>query len=691
MASTSPRRKHRKRFSLSHLSSDTSATLPEYSSVTPPWRSTPVERTREREDLPYDRPPDYPQSADEADEDTDSSVGSASSHISPLPLSPTHQRRFRTPTSSRRRPSHRRSTSASTSTDPFLDSLLERSVHALEMSNALLQSSMSTHTSLSTFLASEPSTAADHALEASARGLSSRISSNRSFHESWMDDIDSISRGVDDVLAVPDESKDAVSRSLPTSSLMHSRMRARGPQHRSSNDLSVHGGSCSALSSTTDLTLPDPDAPHLRLSARPPSRDQLVAPAPRAMTLYVESDADPSAISLPSTLGLRSSSSTFLPHNTHESHRPPDLSPPRAGPSTTSISKSPPLAIPRRKDQPASESSTPAYTLLSSFLSRRPSTSTASPTTSRKFPGMLRNRSTSARRASTSAARSPRASPERRRASTPRRPSTSAGFSDSQSLSRSPPPAPLQLSQTPEIRLAPALEELISRSSSESSSSVEQPVQSMQALRKILDDQPSPSNSRDTSRSTERVRQRKEFLPRSPNPAPTLGTSNATASVSRLFTKGLHANSTRPRSPPKHSALKGGSGSVTPRTPRSPAESGGWVVIPGVSSSGTSTPRRIQFAELPEPYSREQGSSGRGFGKDKGKGRARSRGKAGTGLSTSTGEESEEEPTWWQAWLGIDPAKDKERSVAEERVEAKIARWGFAGGRGFGAVDDWGV
>ncbi|KAI0307079.1 hypothetical protein B0F90DRAFT_1684969, partial [Multifurca ochricompacta] len=66
--STPPFRKHyhRKRISLTRLSSDTTTTLPVYL------------RT---EDLPDDSPPDYPESANEADADTDHSTSDA-----PLPL-----------------------------------------------------------------------------------------------------------------------------------------------------------------------------------------------------------------------------------------------------------------------------------------------------------------------------------------------------------------------------------------------------------------------------------------------------------------------------------------------------------------------------------------------------------------------------------------------------------------------------
>ncbi|KAG6867477.1 hypothetical protein C0993_002300 [Termitomyces sp. T159_Od127] len=137
-----------------------------------------------------DRPPDYPDSAEEADRDTDSS------HSVPAP-------------SPRRRQAHRRRQSGKTphlsSTDPCLDSLLARSVHALEMSNTLLQSSMSAQTALAPVFADPP---ADERLQSSVRGLASRA------RPRWADDLAEISRGVDGLFGEPG----AVSCSLPTSS-----------------------------------------------------------------------------------------------------------------------------------------------------------------------------------------------------------------------------------------------------------------------------------------------------------------------------------------------------------------------------------------------------------------------------------------------------------------------------------------
>jgi hypothetical protein len=132
----SPRvRGHRKR--LSRLSSDTTnttPTLPEYSSAGWKRAEDPLH------DQDFDKPPDYPDSAEEADADTDSFD---SEHDVYVPLHPSSS----LPSSPRRSSSRfRRRRKTNPTNDAVLDSLLERSVHALEMSNVLLQSTMSTQT-----------------------------------------------------------------------------------------------------------------------------------------------------------------------------------------------------------------------------------------------------------------------------------------------------------------------------------------------------------------------------------------------------------------------------------------------------------------------------------------------------------------------------------------------------------------
>ncbi|KAJ7102684.1 hypothetical protein C8R43DRAFT_1141160 [Mycena crocata] len=168
-AAASPRRTHCKCTSALRLSSDTTTTLPEYIG----WRDV----------VP---PPEY-----EADEDTDSEPPAP--YIPPTPQSQ----------------------------DVFLDSLLERSVHALELSNALLQSSMTTPGS-SAFR--EPSPTSAVAVPPA--------------REAWADDLDAISRDVDDL----------VSSSLP-STVSASPRQHRRPRRRPSLD---------------------PDSMYTALSAKPP-------------------------------------------------------------------------------------------------------------------------------------------------------------------------------------------------------------------------------------------------------------------------------------------------------------------------------------------------------------------------------------------------------------------------------------
>ncbi|KAI0068613.1 hypothetical protein BV25DRAFT_1910376 [Artomyces pyxidatus] len=589
----SPRRSHRKRYSALTLSSDTTATLPEYSS----WRI---------DDVP---PPDYPQSADEADADTDESA----SDILP-PLASPRTRRFLTPAHRRR---HSTSPTASTSsTDPYLDSLLARSVHALEMSNALLQSSMTTHSSLSTLLGPDPTpTDTTTSLEARANDLSARIRTNSGVHAAWLDDLNAIAEH-----AIADE--DTVSRSLPTtaSPLQQRLRRTSHARHRSSFDLR-----------TPEI---DVEPQQLALAQQWP-RARLVSPAPRALTQYVESSSNPDLIQLPSTIGVRSSSST---------HFPPEIS----GSSPSLPTFAPILAEPP----------TPAYTLLSSFLSRRPSTSTngSRPPRSRSRPRSQRRASSSTARTDTSSTIVPSraTTPQSQNLSLPRprrkRPSSS-------------PPAPLTI--VPHRPLTPPTENLLLSSSSSESPDTDphpNPVLSLQALRKILDEQPQHAGR---AASEPAPRRAPQFLPRTPRPSPTLGTSTATASISRLFTKSVHMHGTAGHATPRHSALK------TPTTPSFGSDGG------SRSISGSSTPKRISFAELPESYA--GGGSGRGFGKKrKGKGKGKEK------------DDAEEGKSWWTGWLlggvkvggGFDElGRERER----DRAGVGAAR------RQFGGIEEWTV
>ncbi|EGN92029.1 hypothetical protein SERLA73DRAFT_191668 [Serpula lacrymans var. lacrymans S7.3] len=124
--------------------------------------------------------------------------------------------------------------------------------------------------------------------------------------------------------------------------------------------------------------------------------------------------------------------------------------------------------------------------------------------------------------------------------------------------SRSVTPKPLTSPTIPR-QMTPPIEEL-SASSSDSTSSSGHPTgyRTVQSLRKILDEQPSSLSLPNSASSKGKPKHLRapSFFPRSPPPAPSSGTSTATASVSRLFTKSRHSSSTRPPSPPAHSSLK---------------------------------------------------------------------------------------------------------------------------------------
>ncbi|KAJ7167713.1 hypothetical protein C8R46DRAFT_1191781 [Mycena filopes] len=341
----SPRRTHRKRISALRLSSDTTNTLPEYF----------------RDPQP---PPEYEADADDDRTDdpdeTLTTTSAAAGYVAQFtaPVSPRRQQQ--------QHRSHRRRTSspplAPLPQDAFLDSLLERSVHALELSNALLQSSMSTPTS-STIMQRErdeedetgepPPIAlrsAPIALPSSgrmvppSRSRAERYKDPESEREPWADDLAAIARDVDELL---------VSSSLPASvSPVQTRKPRRrpsldqGPAHAHTHSQSsssrattsvFSSRSASPSASTTSYTSrasnSNSTASHtshtsytststagsgsgLRIASH--ARARLVAPAPRALTQYV--DASPIAdheegqdahVRLPSTIGLRSGGSEW--------------------------------------------------------------------------------------------------------------------------------------------------------------------------------------------------------------------------------------------------------------------------------------------------------------------------------------------------------------------------------------------
>ncbi|PBK93883.1 hypothetical protein ARMGADRAFT_1029753 [Armillaria gallica] len=602
-----PRRTHRKRISALRLSSDTTSTLPEYIAASNWQRPEPE---------PSDLPPDYPDSAEEADEDTDSDSGqdiysTSRPTVSAATPSPSPRRK-------RRNPVHRRRRSSPTSTNPYLDSLLERSVHALEMSNVLLQSSISTQTSMSTILSSD--SPADSTLEISARRLSSRIRNNRNIHHAWADDLEQISHGVDSLFNDTSRRNSghslegSISMSLPTSS----------PPPEMYRHLHRRRSSTEFRTATNE--------PHLRLE--PQVRSQLVSPPPRALTQYVVSNADDTII-LPSTLGLRSTPSAY--------------------PSPTFPVPAPP------------PSSVRAYNMLSSLMTRPSSSGSSTPSSTFTSPSFLSRRGSSASTERGAHSRSPASRIKINQSKSPHQ--SKSPDSERRTLPESLSIDIRSRSQTPKFTMSPhrPMTPTIEESSPSSSSSDGCPAkQTVKCLRKILYEQPPPP-----------PKKAPRFMPISPAPLAEAGTSTATASISRLFTKAIHSSSARPPSPPRHSALKqSSSSSTTPRTPSAlsiPDMFG--ISISTSSSSGRSTPKRISFAELPESYA---GTRPRGEGSkfaDKQKRRK----------SKRRDRRQEEPQSWWLGWLmggGV---------PSEDRMEDRMNR-GWGGGRTYGSgIDDWAV
>lgn len=637
LSSTHHRRGHRKQFSALRLSSDTTTTLPEYITV---GCHRDIQPSEGAQDLPSDKPPDYPDSAEEADEDTDSDGNSSSVYVPYTPpspqvpvLSPGRHRRFPSHTQTHRR---KRSTPSTSSNSPYLDSLLARSVHALEMSNTLLQSSISTQSSLSVVLNSD--SPLDSTLETSARGLSSRVCENGNVHDTWVDNLEEISKGVEGLFGdeqerahggsrriidrAPHFGESSMSSSLPTSSpLSQSRRQRRRPSLLDLREASER------------------QVPHLHLSLQ--DRSDLVSPPPRALTQFVASSADPEAIVLPSTLGLR------------------------ASPSLHSLHGSP--LLPKLTDRPV-EPTTAAYNMLSSFVYRTPSPgSSAGSSFTSTIPSLLSSRRNS-RNGSSSVERIANTSQHSPSRLVNKSLDCQRLKSDSPTMSRS------SRSQTPKQIITTLPRSMTPPTEESSSSEGDLTKRTIQSLRKILDEQPPPPEP-------PRLRA-PAFLPRTPAPVAEASTSTATASVSRLFTKAKHSSSTRPPSPPPHSAMKqstpNGSGA---RTPLSVSLS----TSASASSSGGSTPKRISFAKLPESYaeSRPEGSSSKFRDRDK-KRRKRGEGKKGAG-----------ESGWWAGWL-MDPGPHAHGVSAlrhEERMEDRLSRsWGGRMGAGFGpTLDEWAI
>jgi hypothetical protein len=737
-------RRHKKgRYSLARLSSDTTASLPVYSQ-SPHTRSVP--------NLPVvdqiDPPPQYQYEAD-ADEESDGAAGSSERDVVP-PLSPssfTTRRRRSNPSSSRaNRPQpsrHRQRTSMSSMSplslsptrirsrsasparsaspeDPYLDSLLARSVQALEVSNALLQSSMSTQTSFAALNANESPPLSAGPSRVMLPVVERSIPTAPKKHINWVDDMNDIEREIN-VLFDPSSSTE-LSRSLPSGagpSPIHQRLRSHSRVRScSSTDLRFDNA---AGASAPSLVEP---AGELHFGVNPRSR--LIAPAPRALTQYIAADYSEypdcpqgaEVVHLPSTLGLRAAGHAYnVPSPSVPSFASVVQSPATDGLPTASSSRAPWLAsfrpgraapsapplpqpVQESRKQPETSFHAPsAASLLSSFLSRRPSTATTVVKAPKGSALRLPRRRASLETASpvTVQPRPISYHYQHEQTQLPHRahtPSTPSSSTSVQRPSRSPtptryratPPPPLNLSlsraMTPPI-------EVSSPSSDSGSPGTPPPALSVQALRRIMAEMPPPRP--------------KGLQPRT-SAAPTVGTSHATASISRLFTRGthMHAGSEDARIA-RRSALKqkaspsdatpsaSGSSSMpaTPVTPNAPPAGGpsffGLALslqiprLASASSSGRSTPKRISFAALPEDTT----------GTVRGGRRARSRSRSRRRASRDSPTSDEAAEGWWAAWLlggpsgglaGVDPAAGAGR-------DARRTSWG----RGSHGMEDFAV
>ncbi|VDB97151.1 unnamed protein product [Peniophora sp. CBMAI 1063] len=627
-SAASPPRRHRKRMSVARLSSDTTASLPAYS-LSPYARSTPsfgnfggVGRGEEGEF--GDDPPSY-----EADDDSSEDDVRRRLPLSPPP--PLHRRRNsralaplrpspRLPPSHRSRPSASslsplalspsrvRSRSASPggseseSNDPNLDDLLARSIQALEVSNALLQSSITTQSSLAAIAAND---SPPHSAPP------------RQTPQLPVPEHRTLPAIIHNPKPALDLDMDGISQSLPGTagpSPLHQRLRSH-TRIRSS--------------SSTDLRLKtDPDsnsAGNLQFGAA--GRSRFVSPAPRALTQYIDFDPhknpDDATLELPSTLGLRATGST---HNLSAVQSPteasvndlpdaridglPNTSSPPRKPSLFRPGRTAPLPPPvQAREAPRSPEPPPtpsASSLLSSFLARRPSASAAGKN-ARSPPLRPTRRRASIETASAEVPRPISYHYDPTQTQLPHRAPASLSSTPSSSTtvlrpSRSPtptrgnraaPPTPLILptrAMTPPIEVSSPSPD--SEDYSRSSSDIPNPVLSVQALRRIMADQPPPPP--------------RGLQPRT-RAVPTVGTSHATASISRLFTRGthMHAGSEDARAA-RRSVLKrpGLNGSVPPSPSIAGSEQG--------SQPSTQPPTpSASFLGLHLPFGGSASSSGR--------------------------------------------------------------------------------
>lgn len=642
----SRRRSHR-------LSTDSSVTLPSYSQSAHSQRRT-------GGSVYSDKPPDYhqSQSADEADLDE-------SDDNRDFLASPSSFRQRQSPSYNSRRPHNQ----ASSSTVDPLDALLARSVHALELSNVLLQSTMTTRSNLSASMAHDR--IVDRNLEMSAAVLNNRIRDTSNSHADWIDGLDEVVRDVRDLYG----DTDSVSRSLPSGSMSASSPPLRSLGSRvGPEEVDGHHRRRSSHSHYDD------PRPRLRLSSSPPRGPrQFMSPPPRAMTQYVsitsergdaeETTADDHTIFMPSTIGLQSSSHLSSFRAISDQRRPEPLHLHHTNSSSPGLmqygrrssfegagggarnSGSPRRIRPSLTSPLSAGSSRPSF--ASSSPSRR---SVRSSSDSQRHP--QRERTNLRTSFSPRIARSRSSSDSSTRGRSRSRSQTPSARSRSDSANTL-----LHVPVLPQTRpMTPPMEESLPEEVSSSDNSGPNVTRTLESLRKILD-VASPRKDDKPQSAPPVIKKVPSFLmPRSPVAKPLAGTSTATATVSRLFTKGTH--STRD-TPPSRPSLKLPGGS--------PRDS----VILSAPSSGRSTPRQVIFAQLPEPYSAE--GTRRGFNKPRSKSKSKHP------------EKEESPPGFWSMLFGAATPAAGMRDAAriEDRVEDRMARSWARSGSGQSTMEDF--
>ena len=710
----------RRKFTPFSLSTDSAPPqLPVYSS--PPRTGASWSRL----ELFADNPPDYPESSDEADADESDQEASVHNikrrqvspqiYVSPYQSSPRKNRRpphhhhSPSPSLPSHRPRNYARTSAfpqhaATNSDSYLDSLLARSVHALEISNSLLQTSLST-SSMTTALSTD--SPAEQSLEESTTGLSERITKSKDSHKNWIDDLEEIGKRVDSLFGQQAETGDSL---RPQNNGRHSRNSVKPPSLDATSPVSQSLPISSGLPQTLAERRRGNNSPLLTV-ATPISEGQLnytahnrshfVAPPPRALTVYIGSDdTDPDAITLPPTLGHRSPPQPVHPHLFQSSSSPTPSSPvsPRRG-SLSAGSNGQNVGT-RTSEFPATAR---AYDILSSYATRQRgsnkitrSQSFGSNTSPIRPVNIKRTQASPTRSESLDMSTSPNTS--RGRSLTPIK-TIQLGSQLNSPVFYSKP-------------LTPPIEELPSaNSSSESETQTNFAVTSLRRI--FMDDQAlaiererqlSTSRSRtcnpvsdkqwdsnwfdivSNSTSASRTRAPPQLL--APPTLPEASTSHATASVSRLLTKNKHSSSTRTSSPPPQSSLRSPSRlspTLTPGISPSPsilsipnffgAGSGG-----SNNGSGRSTPNRVSFAALPESYANSKpGGPDEQFNREK----RRKRKKPLSAQSRSRSLENDSDDGngwgWWANWLlaASNAESTALRLDQESRMEERVARWGM--------------